>query len=199
MKLLLLSFGLLALSISGFAKDSKEGLKDATILVIRHAEKPGKGASLSPAGRERAQAYVNYFKSFTIDSKPLKLDYLFAAADSKESDRALQTIQPLGKALGLKIDDRIDESHYQKLADEIHKKPSGKQYLICWHHGEIPQLVDALGADSKSLIPGGKWPDDVFCWVIQLRYDSKGKVSDARRIDENLMPDDAAKGSSRKR
>jgi len=176
-----------------------DGLKNAVILVIRHAEKPATGANLSPAGVERAQAYVDYFRRFTVDSQPLKLDYLYAAADSKESTRASQTLQPLGKALGLAVDARFAQDKTRKLADDIRRKPSGKQFLVCWHHGEIPQLVGALGADAGKLLPKKKWPDDVFGWVVQLRYDAAGRLVDARRIEENLMPDDSGGRGSGKR
>src|SRR5258708_1358262 len=74
-------------------------LKDTAILIIRHAEKPDSGSGLSPAGEKRAQAYVRYFKTFTIDSQPLRLDYLFATADSAASHRPRLTIEPLSQAL----------------------------------------------------------------------------------------------------
>lgn len=185
----LLCCALLALSAPVFAKkdgESRAGMKNAVILVIRHAEKPDKGDDLSPAGQARAQAYVDYFRNFTVEAKPLKLDYLYAAADSRHSERSNQTVQPLSKALGLGIDAQFDETKFQKLAEAIRRKPPGGQYLICWHHGEIPRLVNALGAKPGALFPRGKWPDDVFGWVVQLRYDSRGHLIDAKRIDENL-------------
>jgi hypothetical protein len=169
------------------------GLKNATVLVIRHAEKPDKGDGLSKAGKERAKAYVHYFENLTVDSQPLKVDYLFAAADSKASRRPRLTLEPLSKAIGLKIDTRFQETKNQELVAAIQKNPSGKQILICWHHEEIPQLLSALGADSNSLLGAKKWPDDVFNWLIQLRYDSNGQVSEAKRINESLMPGDSGK------
>jgi hypothetical protein len=65
--------------------------------------------------------------------------------------------------------------------------------LICWHHGTIPQLLRALGADPKRLLPNGKWPDDVFGWLIQLRYDENGHLFESKRINENLSSDDSGK------
>src|SRR5437870_2950563 len=109
MKLTPLSCALLAWALvtSACAKPAHQGktsgLCDATILIIRHAEKPDSGPGLTPAGHERAEAYVQYFKTFTLDSKPLKLDALFAAADSEKSHRPRLTLEPLSKALGLKI------------------------------------------------------------------------------------------------
>ena len=169
------------------SQDGKSNaLSNAVILVIRHAEKPADGKGLAPAGEARAEAYVNYFSNFTMDGKPLKLDYLFATADSKQSHRARLTIEPTSKKLGLAIDNRFADEEFQKLADEIRAKPHGKCILICWHHGEIPQLIQSLGADSGQLLPKAKWPDAVYNWVIELRYDSDGHLVESKRITENF-------------
>jgi hypothetical protein len=167
------------------------GLENAVILIIRHGEKPNKGDGLSKTGKGRAKAYVNYFEHFTVASNPLQLNYLFSTADSKDSRRTRLTIEPLSKAIRLAIDSRFQYTDIQGLVGAIQSKPPGKQYLICWHHSEIPQLVNALGADPKALFRNSKWPDDVYDWVIQLRYDSNGHLLDAKRINENLMPGDS--------
>jgi len=168
-------------------------LKNAVILIIRHAEKPAKGFELSPAGQERAQAYVGYFEKFTIDGKLLKLDYLFSTADSEKSHRPRLTLEPLSKALGIKIDSRFSDDEFSKLAQEIQNHPHGQNILICWHHGRIPELLCALGANPAQLLPDSKWPADVFGWLIQLRYDENGKLSEAKCINEDLMPGDSDK------
>jgi len=193
MRLMFLVCGLLAISTPLLAKKhdhSDDGMKNAVILIIRHGEKPATGTVLSPAGEQRAQAYVEYFKNFSVDSKPLKLDYLIATADTTASSRPRLTIEPLSKALGLPIDDRFQNNECQKLADAIRKKPPGKTFLLCWHHGEIPQLIHVLGANPGEVLPDKKWPDDVFGWVVQLRYDAEGHLMEAKRINEKLMPDD---------
>lgn len=168
-------------------------LQDATILIIRHAEKLDTGQNLSPAGQQRAEAYIQYFKSFQVDAKPLKLDYLFATADSKGSQRPRLTLEPLSNALGLKIDNRFKNKKVQELADEIQSKDHGRHILICWHHGEIPELIRALGADPAKLLPGAKWPGQEFGWVLQLSYDHEGRLipNQTRRLNENLMPGDS--------
>lgn len=161
-----------------------ESLKNATILVIRHAEKPDKGKELSPAGKKRAEAYVDYFKNYRLNDQPLKLDAMFAAADTNGSHRPRQTIEPTAKSLSIKIDSSFQDMHYAKLAEELRKNPHGSQILICWHHGEIPKLLADLGADTKRVIPKGGWPDSVFNWVIQLDYDSEGKLAHINRVVE---------------
>jgi len=167
--------------------------KNAVILVIRHAEKPDTGHTLSAAGDARAQAYVNYFKNYQVAGQPLKLEYLFATKDSGNSHRPRLTLDPFAKALGLKIDSRFSNDQFQQLAQEIQAHPPGTNILICWHHGNIPQLLGALGADPKKILPNGKWPDDEFGWLIQLRYDENGHLFDSQRINENLPSASPAK------
>ncbi|MCE9518524.1 MAG: flagellar basal body-associated protein FliL [Verrucomicrobia bacterium] len=163
------------------------------MLVIRHAEKPASGADLSPAGEARAKAYVAYFKNFTVDGNAMVPEQLFACSDSKASCRPRQTLVPLSDALGLKIDVRFSDEQSDKLAGELQAKEHKKCILISWHHSYIPALLKALGADPAKLLPKGKWPDPVFGWVIQLRFDKEGKLipSEAKRINEGLMPDDS--------
>jgi len=198
-KLLLCGFLALAIPTAIFAKpitDEKfSALRNAVILIIRHAEKPDSGSGLSASGEARAKAYVNYFKNFTnpVDGESLKINYIFAAADSKESHRPRLTITPTSQALGLAIDSRFKDKDFSELANEIQSKSHGKTILISWHHGEIPALLRALGADPATVIPKSKWPEDVFGWVIELRYDADGRLVETKRINEKLLPDDSSK------
>ena len=173
-------------------------LRNVVILIVRHAEKPDSGMELTAAGAQRADAYTNYFRRFIVDSKPLSLDCLIAAADSKNSHRPRLTLEPLSKSLGLPLDLRYNDKESDQLAAELQARPHGKQILICWRHGQIPALLQALGADPAKLLPDGKWPDEVFSWVIQLRYDQEGRLmpGETKRIPENLMPGDAAQAAS---
>lgn len=192
---LVISTAFLAIShyVQKSGASNSSGLRNTVVLIIRHAEKPDNGDGLSPTGEERARTYVNYFQNFTVDSKPLRLNYLFSAADSKQSRRPRLTLEPLSKTLGLPIDSRFKDKQFLELAQEIQNRPHGKNILICWHHGQIPQLLRALGADPENLIPGAKWKADVFGWLIQLRYDENGKLFESIRTNENLLPDDASK------
>ena len=198
MKMILRCFLLLVPGLAfiamGKAAEPKDvrGLKDAAVLIIRHAEKPESGPTLSPAGEARAKAIVAYFKNFAVDGKAMRPESLFAAADSKSSHRPRLTLDPLGKALGLKIDGRFNEKLPDDLARELRTRPHGKCVLISWRHGGIPDLLRAFGAEPSTLLPEGKWPDLVFGWVILLRFDHNGRPipSEARRISEKLMPGD---------
>ena len=173
--------------------DSQSGPKDAVVLIIRHGEKPDTGRDLSPAGQQRAEAYVHYFQEFTVDSKQLTPDAVFAAKDTNGSQRPRLTVEPFAKAAQLPIDTRFSSNQSAELAGTLRATEQGKRILISWHHTDIPDLLRALGAKPKSLLPGGKWPDAVFGWVILLSYDQDGRLIPAstRRINEHLMPDDS--------
>jgi hypothetical protein len=173
---------------------------NATIYLIRHAEKPGSGPGLSPAGQARAQAYVHYLQNQTDpQGKTIRWDYLFASTDSENSDRPLLTITPLAKAIQKTIDSSYADKHYAKLEKDIRdnaKDYANRNILICWHHGEILDLAQALGAAPEGLPPSSDWPDkwpgEVFGWLLKVYYDDHGALQNqqSQAINEHLMPDD---------
>jgi len=172
---------------------AQDGPNDSVVLIVRHAEDGGTGRDLAPRGHERAEAYKNYFLNFTVDSKRLEPAVILAAKDSKKSHRPRLTVEPFAKAAKLKIDTRFGNSQSTQLAADLRANHQGKVILICWRHGNIPDLLHALGAKPEDLLPRGKWPGSVYDWVILLSYDQDGHLipGSARRINEHLMPGDS--------
>ena len=193
-RFLALGWSLVALGIGAFDVKGDVGtpapsaaLSRATVLIIRHAEEPDHGDGLSPAGEAHANAYVSYFESYSINGvKPIQLTALFAAANSSSSHRPVLTLTPLSLATGLPIDSEFKDDSYAKLADALQTTDHGRCIVVCWHHGNIPNLVRALGGDPRELLPDGKWPDDQYGWVIQLHYDRQGLLKSSKRVVENL-------------
>ena len=175
------------------AADAQEGPKNSVILIIRHAENPPDGHGLSPRGKERAQAYRNYFLNFTVDSKRREPQAVVVAADSKQSHRPRLTVEPFAKAANLAIDNRFANKQPVDLAAELRANYQGKVILICWHHGQIPALLRALGAAPETLLPNGKWPRDVYDWVIMVSFDENGHVipQSTKQINEHLLQGDS--------
>ena len=163
------------------------------VLIIRHAENPANGHGLSPRGHERAEAYKNFFLNFTVDSKRLEPQAVLVAADSKHSHRPRLTVQPFAKAANLPIDNRFANKQPTDLAAELRANYQGKVILICWHHGQIPALLRALGAAPETLLPNGKWPKDVYDWVIMVSFDENGRLipEGTKRITEHLLQGDS--------
>jgi hypothetical protein len=173
--------------------DAQDGPKDAVVLIIRHAEDGGPGRDLAPRGHERAEAYKNYFLNFTVDSKRLEPAVILAAKDSKQSHRPRLTVEPFAKAAQLKINARFGNNQSTQLAADLRANHQGKVILISWRHGNIPDLLQALGAKPEDILPRGKWPGSVYDWVILLSYDQEGRLiaGSTKRINERLLPGDS--------
>jgi len=173
--------------------NAQEGPKNATVLIIRHAEDADSGDGISPLGQERAEAYKNYFLNFTVDSKQREPTAIFAAKDSKKSHRPRLTMEPFAKAANLKIDMRFGNDQSTDLAADLRANQQGKVILICWRHPYIPALLSALGAKPETFLPNGKWPGAVFDWIILLSFDQDGHLipSSSRRTNEHLLPSDS--------
>ena len=185
-----------------------QGPQNATILIIRHGEAPPKPPTLKPeppagtfnpdlmpAGRARANAYAAYFEDwFTLDDKspPVQINRLFAADESSMSRRPILTLEPLSHELNLYIDHRFEDKHYAELAAELQTNPdyTGDTILICWHHGQLIDLANALGMQAKP--PWPNWPGSVYGWVAQLVYDANGQVQASSYRNGQFMYDDAS-------
>jgi len=75
---------------TSFARENTSvGLADATVLIIRHAEKPDSGTGLAPAGEVRAQAYIGYFQHLRLNGVVFRPDTLTADSKNSESGRNL--------------------------------------------------------------------------------------------------------------
>ena len=173
--------------------NAQEGPKNSVVLIIRHAESPENGHGLSARGEERAEAYKNYFLNFTVDSKRLEPNAVVVAADSKQSHRPRLTVERFAKAAKLPIDNRFANKQPADLATELRTNYQGKIILVCWHHGQIPALLRALGASPEALLPNGKWPRDVYDWVIMFSFDENGHAipGSTKRINEHLLQGDS--------
>ena len=161
-------------------------LSNNTILIIRHAEKsPESGKGLTHRGESRAQLYIKYFSPFHDGGLNLKIDSLYAGADSKNSFRPRLTLEPLSKATGIPLQDEIGTKDTELLVAELKSHAHGLHPLIAWRHSEMPDLIRAFGG-SPGLLPDGRWPDDVYDWVIVLTTGPNGELTSSRLIHENL-------------
>ena len=164
---------------------AKNYLAGNTVLIIRHSEKPETGRGLTPAGEARARAYISYFEPFQEADLNYRVDALFAGADSDSSDRPRLTLEPISRATGIKLDTSVPTEDPDKLVALLRTQPHGAHPLIAWRHRQMAELVHAFGA-SASLIPGSRWPDDVYDWVIVLQFDRNGVLEKQERIVEHL-------------
>ena len=148
-------------------------MRAATIVVLRHAEKPGKKGDPDLAVRGWMRA-LGLSKLLPARFRP---DFIFASTSSKNSDRPYETIRPTARKLGLKIRTQFADRQTKKIARELDRKRyAGKTVVICWHHGEIPKLIERLGRVS----PYRKWPPAVFDRLIVI--DDDGLLNTPQRL-----------------
>jgi hypothetical protein len=149
------------------------------ILVMRHAEKSADPSdpNLTPAGEARAQELARYIPD-TFGGP----DCIFAAAVSEHSARPYETVGPLSKRVGIPINSTIADQDYGFLANLLLSKADfvGKRIVVCWHHGNIPSLMHALGA------AGGNYPDpwDPAVFNLILKMDHFGSSPAVTKISE---------------
>jgi hypothetical protein len=158
----------------------------AQIIIIRHAEKPATGNDLCPAGVQHAQELVSYFqtdKKVTQYGTPVAI-YAMAPSDSDESQRPIETVTPLAKALGLTINKQFAQTDFEPLKAAIMNNSAydGKMVLICWEHKVIPDLAAALGVSPEP----SKWHGSDFTTVYRINFDSNKNVTDFKTFSENI-------------
>jgi hypothetical protein len=181
MKLIAAAFALVLVVAApeALARDrqaSRPGLANATVLIIRHAEDAAVGRGLSPAGSARANAYARYFRPFRLGGERLRIDALVAAADSRASDRARLTLEPLSRSLGIPVEQPFAAGRVGRLARWLAAGAPNRTILIAWHHSDAPDLIAALGGDPQALLGRRHWPDRVYDWVVVLRFDGDGRI-----------------------
>jgi hypothetical protein len=174
------------LSLPTQAQSAQNYLANNTVLIVRHSEKPESGTGLTAVGEARARLYAKYFQPFQEQGLFVPVDCLYAGADSEKSFRPRLTLEPLSKATGLPLHLKVGTKDSEALVLELKTEAHGKHPLIAWRHGDIPALLTAFGASPEKLLPNGKWPDDVFDWVIVLTTNPDGQLSSARLIHEQL-------------
>lgn len=99
--------------------------------------------------------------------------YIFATEASKDSKRPIETVTPLATALNVPLNDGLadKDASIQKMTNAILNDFPGEIILVCWHHGNIPDIAKALGIAKPP-----KWDGKVFDRVWQITF-PKGKAS----------------------
>src|SRR5262249_1598437 len=104
------------------------------------------------------------------------------------SNRPAETVAPLAKALKRDVNVGYANDDFSKLVEELYTDPKydGKTVLICWHHGNLPEFAEALGATN---VPA-KWKDAACDRVWLWTFDEKGKPRPLAKRHQALLPGD---------
>jgi phosphohistidine phosphatase SixA len=147
---------------------------DARILLMRHAEKTGDPMDphLSPEGYARAAKLADYIPAtFGIPQ------FLIATSVSRHSNRPIETLQLLSAKIGVAVDATYADQDYGALASQLLSDPryaaAGTLIVVCWHHGNIPLMANALRAKPGSY--PDPWDAAVFNQILVLTYSGDGE------------------------
>lgn len=157
------------------------------IMVIRHAEKPEKGAdgvrldgnkdpeSLIVQGWERAGALAVLFNpsSGALQNPNLAVpQFLYAAKfdPTKHSQRPYETVLPLSQKLGIEVNLDFKSGDYAQMVAAALNCTG--DVLIAWQHEDIPSIGNQL-TGNKTTVPQS-WPGDRFDMVWVFNYTGSG-------------------------
>jgi hypothetical protein len=103
---------------------------------------------------------------------------------SDDSNRPVETVEPLAKALGdIDIHAKHADHDFQPVVDHLFSEThAGKTILICWHHGQIPPLTKAIlnKATNSAVVTKDvpkHWQDEVFDRVWQITFKKQGTAT----------------------
>ena len=145
------------------------------------------GEASSERGKQRAAAFVNYFKNNPAVNRhgPLVAIYAMGQHGEDGSLRPIQTVTPLATSLGLSIITRFMKKDVYALARDILAGGSyaDKTVLICWEHKMIPEIVKALGYAEPPPFP------NVYdrTWLLTFK---NGKPLSLQILPQALLPGD---------
>ncbi|MFI5617251.1 hypothetical protein [Streptomyces sp. NPDC051567] len=174
-------------------------VKDALVMVVRHAEKPYTGdigededgnedpGFLAGRGWRRAEELHRLFAPSGGASLP-RPERIFAAAPGGRTTapaRCAQTVEALATALRVPVRTEFATGAEPALAHAVLTAPT--PVLVCWEPPGIPRLVRALGAHQLVGVPAD-WPDRYdLVWTFTRR---EGAWS-FHELPQRLLPGDA--------
>ena len=133
---------------------------------------------LSCALLHKAETFIGSYRQIPLKGNAPRFptpNFIFATQRSKHSKRPIETVTPLAAAVKLPINDGYadKDQDIKKMVNAILNNLTfaGKIVLICWHHGKIPDIANALGVSKPP-----KWKGTVFDRVWQITF-PKGKAS----------------------
>lgn len=74
-----------------------------------------------------------------------------------ERDRPYLTVKPLADSLGVPFDYSIARDDADKVAQTVKDFNGAGNILICWEHGQLTRIAEALGVKGDAKYPGDRY------------------------------------------
>jgi hypothetical protein len=147
---------------------------------------------LNERGRERAAALVGLFTRDprVLEHGPAVAIFAMKPGKAGGSVRAIQTMAPTARALGLTPDTSLTRDEIAALVRAINSNQSfaDKTVIVCWEHDAIPAMLPAFGWTSGP----ARWSDKTFdrLWVLDFKDGAPVRFRD---LPQKLLPGDRDK------
>jgi hypothetical protein len=153
------------------------------VILLRHAEKPLHGDTLSEQGFARSSALVTYFSQPTMPFQLQTPVAIYAQRSDKNhsSTRPVQTIAPLASYWQVPLYTKYSAEKCQKLVNEISENYNSGLVVVCWSHDNLKTIATKFGV---SCVPD--WPEYAYDWVWVITFDGE-KVSSFQGFLQNLL------------
>ena len=162
------------------------------VMIIRHAEKPGKNGStrgvtaegelnegsLTVRGWQRAGALAQLFAPANKNFDDPRLEtpaVIYASNSNGGSQRPLETIRPLAEKFNIDPVETFTKGEEVDLVAAVLKEAGA--VLICWQHERIVGIAKRLTERGLSVPIPDAWPNDRFdiVWIFTSSSDPAGR------------------------
>ncbi|KAG4084497.1 hypothetical protein H8356DRAFT_1744297 [Neocallimastix lanati (nom. inval.)] len=161
------------------------------VMVIRHGEKVDDDhTDLSPKGQARAECLIKAFGKDGNFTTPEKI-YAQKPTVQRKSTRPRDTVLPLAKSLGLKVDITYTSANVRKLAQYIMNSPE-EVILVSWANDRIPVIAEEFGIEN---VP--EWTKHCFddVWILSNGETSYFKQENKFKRDLHAYKRNSHKGN----
>ncbi len=149
------------------------------VILLRHAEKPETGDSLSAQGFERAEALVSYFLSSPFSIQTPQAIYAQRSDKKHGSTRPVQTVAPLANFWQVPLYTTFSTEKYKGLVKEVGDSYTSGLVVICWSHDNLQAIAKEFGVQDAKNWPGSDYNS---VWVLTF---SDGKISSFQEYQQN--------------
>jgi 8-oxo-(d)GTP phosphatase len=140
-----------------------------TILLIRHGTaktrekwvEPDHLRPLNKAGHRQAEAIADELGELKI-----------AQIRSSPAVRCMQTVEPLAKRAGMKLD--VDSQLMEGSSFPLPESSMHGLHVYCAHGDNIPALLEALGIDCNQCKKGSIW---------MIKRDDQGEITEVSYVE----------------
>ncbi|CAK7269596.1 hypothetical protein SEPCBS119000_003651 [Sporothrix epigloea] len=142
-----------------------------TVYMIRHGEKPDEGNGLDTEGLKRAKCLRTLFGA----SGKYNIGYVMAQQPKSNGKRRrpLDTVKPLARDLGLKVDTSCDRDDMDCVVKIITGYKGPGNILLCWEHERLTDIATALGVKNPPTYP---WDSFDLIWTLPYRYKAVTRI-----------------------